>query len=166
MNNKLLCVGVITAAHGIKGQVKVKSFTSPSDKIFKYGPLYLQGKKCNMSKVAQYKDQYICSIEGIITRNMSEELKQEKIYIDRNLLPDTEEEEFYIEDLKGLAVRNIKGKVVGNIVDVHNFGGGDIIEIAFNKGEVELFPFTKEIFPELDIDNNIVVFNAPKFVED
>lgn len=149
--DKLILVGVISAAHGIKGDVIVKSYTKPIDNIFQleivnnnHTPIYLKMNKINS------KGGIICKLAGCNDRNQAEALKGLKLFSNRKILPNTTTEEFYFEDLKNLKVIDKSGKQLGTVLGVFNFGAGDIIEIQFTKNKKEeMFPFTKEFFPEV-----------------
>lgn len=157
--DKLILVGVISAAHGIKGDLLVKSYTKPVDNILQ---LEIVDQKhslvCLKMIRINSKGNIICRLAGCNNRNQAEKLKGLKLFSNRRALPNTAEEEFYFEDLQNLKVINKSGKQLGIVSGIFNFGAGDIIEIRFSKnGKEEMFPFTKENFPE--ITHKYIVLN-------
>lgn len=151
-DDKLIMVGVISSAHGTVGQIVVKSFTEPSRNIINLSILDwdLNPIKLKIIKVKSNGD-LICKLENCNSRTEAENLAKKPLYCLRSSLPEiSEEDEFYIEDLKGLKVLDPQGNHIGNITNVANYGGGDIIEVQFiNSKKLEMFPFTKELFPEI-----------------
>lgn len=159
----LILVGVISAAHGIKGDVLVKSYTDPVSNIVK---LRLIDKNNNPVKLKMLrvnsKDLVICRPTGCNDRNHAETLKGIELYCHKENLPKLLAEEFYFEDLRGLKVIDQSGQTLGIILNIANYGAGDIIEIKFsNDGREEMFPFTKELFPVIAKD--YVVFASSDF---
>jgi 16S rRNA processing protein RimM len=78
-----------------------------------------------------------------------------------NLPPITTEDEFYIEDLKGLKVIDLSGNHIANITNIANYGGGDIVEVQFiTSGKIEMLPFTKELFPEITKNHAVLTLKA------
>ena len=149
-DDKLIIVGVISSAHGIMGQVIVKSFTQPAENITKL-KIFDQDQNIINLKILRIKSNgnLICKLENSNTRTEAEKLIKKSLYCFRSCLPEIlEEDEFYIEDLKGLKVIDHKGNQIGNIINIANYGAGDIIEVEFieNKNS-EMLPFTKELFP-------------------
>lgn len=166
INKKNICVGVITSAQGIKGNVKIKSFTSPPKNITNYGKIFNQDCSCEfkIKILSANNDILIASIDGINDRNAAEKLAKVELFIDRDNLPETEsEDEFYISDLIGMDVINQDGAIVGLVMQMHNFGSGDIVEIKFNdKKESEMISFTKDNFPKIDLHNNMITIELQK----
>ncbi|RED49132.1 ribosome maturation factor RimM [Aestuariispira insulae] len=167
MKNQL-CLGVITGAHGIRGQVRVKSFTEAPEQLTAYGPLSDEsGEQTFKLKITgQSKGSLIVSIKGINDRNLAEDLKGTELYIDRDKLPaaNTEDDEFYHADLIGLKAETVEGAGYGTIKAVHNFGAGDILDINLIDGGAEMLPFDKETVLEVDLENGRLVINPPVMV--
>jgi 16S rRNA processing protein RimM len=151
---KLILVGVISSAHGIKGDIMIRSFTDPVENITKLNLLDGKNNEFTFKRIrTNTKGTLICRHNNCTDRNQAEDLVGTELYSYRDELPQEDEGEFYFEDLKDLKVRNIKGKEVGTILEVHNFGAGDLIEVNFSNGSgSELYPFTKEFFPEITKD--------------
>jgi len=159
---KLLCLGVISGAHGIRGEVVIKSFTASPLDIGAYGPLCdQQGRReFVITPLRLAKKGVIARIEGVNGRNMAESLKGMELYIDRQRLPEPDDEdEFYYADLTGLEVRSLQGRRLGEIVAIHDFGAGDLIEIRFDDGgKSELFAFDRKTIPQIDVKKGFAVF--------
>ena len=168
----MLLLGVIVGAKGIKGELKVKSFTENPEDIVAYGPLQDQSGKATykLKVVGLSKGLPVVRIKGISDRNAAEALKGTELYVTRDRLPDTkEEEEYYHADLIGLPVFFRDGTKFGTILRLHDFGAGDMLEIVpENKGDKSavLIPFTVEMVPEVDIaGGRIVVELSEDFFE-
>lgn len=148
--NKLILVGVISSAHGIKGDVVIRSFTDEPLNIMNLPLQNNDGEEIKIKLIrVSSKGRLICRILGVEDRNRAEELIGRKLFSLRSLMPAPQEDEFYIEDLKGLPVVNEQLTQIGKISGIFNFGAGDIIEVSFNNKTTELFSFRKEIFPEI-----------------
>lgn len=151
-NEKLIYLGVIIGAHGIKGHVRVRSFTNNSKTIASLPLQDEKGQELHMKFIREGNKEIICSITGVNDRNTSELYKGTKLYTRRDNLPDLEMSEYYIEDLISMEVRSEKGAVLGSVVAVYNFGAGDLIEILDLERKTEIYPFTQEFFPEIHED--------------
>lgn len=164
----LVLVGTIIAAHGIRGQVKLESYTENPRAIAEYGTL-LDAKGTPLFKVSikgQTGPHLIAEIEGITTRNHAETLIRTPLYISRALLPETEESEFYQHDLIGLKVRRADGTQFGTVLAVHNFGASDIVEITLTESkDTEMFAFTSATFPEVNIKEGYIVIDPPEVIK-
>lgn len=163
LDNKLILLGVISAAHGIKGDVLIKHYTEKPENLTRLRVTDLEGNVLAIKVIRNNKkNELICRIGDCSDRNHAEALKGTKLYCGREDLPEIEEEEFYIEDLRGLDVLDENEKTIGKISDAVNYGAGDIIEIKFEDGSAEMFPFTKELFPIVEKDH--VVFARSNFL--
>src|SRR5207253_1292409 len=122
--------GVITAAHGIKGEVKLKSFTADPKAIAAYGPLIAStGERFEIARLKPQKDGFIATLKGIADRNKAETLKGVELFVPRRQLPVPDDDEVYVHDLIGVTVMDLSGAQFGTVVAVPNFGAGDLIEI-------------------------------------
>jgi len=159
----LVCVGVIAGARGIKGDVRIKSFTGDPEAIASYGDLFDETGETRFSIriVGRAKDQVVVRVDGITDRTAAEGLKGTKLYVPRQALPEAEEDEFYHWDLIGLAAEQVDGTVLGRIEAVQNFGAGDFLEIAGGIKGGLLVPFTAEAVPVVDIQGGKVVIDPP-----
>ena len=164
-DNKLICVGVITSAHGIKGAVKIRSFTEDPAALAGYSPLYNSdaSRKFVIKTLSENGEMLIAQITGISNRNDAEMLGGTELFVYRDMLPEVAEDEFYYEDLIGLHVKSsINNNDLGVVTSVYNHGAGDIIEIRLEaSGKSELLAFTKENVPEINISGGYIVISLP-----
>lgn len=152
-DNKLIFIGLITSAHGIKGEVKIKSYTNPPANICSFRLLNENQEDFKLRfKRIDSKGQLICTLNNITDRTQAEKLRGTKLFCFRADFPTTEEDEFYTVDLINLKVLNLQSQPIGIIKNIFNFGGGDIIEIEFKENKIELYPFNKKFFPVITKD--------------
>jgi len=151
-------LAVIGAAHGIKGEVRVKTFTEDPMALGTYGPLYaVDGRTFTVAAIRPAKEVVIVRFKGIDDRNAAEALNGEALYVDRSALPEKlEEEEFYHADLVGLTVLDETGESLGRVIAVHNFGAGDLLEFREHSGSTVMIPFTRDAVPEIDLSEGVV----------
>lgn len=152
-------MGIISGVHGIKGLVKVKSYTETPEDIFSYKFLWDESftKSFALTLKSSAKDCFIASVEGLTNRNMAEEVKGTKLYVKKEDLPNLEEDTFWHNDLIGLSVKDDSDKIYGKIIAVHNFGAGDVLEVKTADGASVMLPFTKEQVPVIDIDKGWII---------
>jgi 16S rRNA processing protein RimM len=162
-----VCVARIGAAHGVRGAVKLWTFTEDPLAVQSYGPLMTKdgARRFEIANVREAKDHLVATFKGIATRNDAEKLNGIELYVPREKLPATEDDEFYHADLIGLAAVNAADEPLGRVVAIHNFGAGDIIEIAPPKGATMLLPFTNAVVPTVDIAGGRVVIELPQEIE-
>ncbi|UCI08333.1 ribosome maturation factor RimM [Mesorhizobium sp. B1-1-8] len=155
-------MAVIGAAHGIKGELRVKTFTGDPLALADYGPLYARdGRAFQIIDIRPAGTVVVVRFKGISDRNAAEALAGTELYVDRSMLPDDgEEDEFYHADLIGLEVRDETG-VIGRIVAVHNFGGGDILDVTLGERKGVLIPFTQAAVPHVSIADGFVRVDPP-----
>lgn len=151
-------MAVIGAAHGIRGEVRVKTFTGDPLALADYGPLRTSdGRAFEVLDIRPAGSVVVVRLKGVSDRNAAEALNGTALFVDRSALPnDTDEGEFYHADLVGLAVRDETDAVVGKITAVQNFGGGDILEITHGGSKGVLVPFTKAAVPLVDVGAGFV----------
>jgi 16S rRNA processing protein RimM len=161
-------LGVITGAHGIRGEVKLKSFTGEPEAVGSYGPLETRdGRSFEITGLKPAKAGFVARIKGIGDRNQAEALKGTELGLPRHRLPEPEPEEFYHQDLIGLSAETADGEPYGEVVAVHDFGAGDLLEVRHEGVKAtELIPFTKAAVPEVDLQARKVVVVPPKETED
>lgn len=159
----LVCLGAIAGAHGIKGLVRLKSFTARAQDIAAYGTLQdAQGaRRFELALVGSSRGALIARVNGVDDRNAAERLKGEKLYVARDRLPPTAAGEFYHADLIGLTAEQQDGTALGRIIAVHDFGGGPSLEIERAAGDSVLVPFTTHVVPAVDIEGGRVVVAPP-----
>ena len=167
MNSKpnKIFLGQIGAAHGIKGQVRIATHTQDPEAIGSYGPLDTDrpGLTITLTKVRLQKNVVIAHIKGISDRTAAEQLNGVSLFIDREKLPETEDEDdFYHADLIGLDARLDSGVTIGKVAAVPNFGAGDLIDIRDpQSGDTYLYPFTKAVVPVVDLDGGFLTIVIP-----
>jgi 16S rRNA processing protein RimM len=148
-----ICVAQIGAAHGIRGEVRLRSFTGEPMAIASYGPLESEDgtRRFTIETLRPAKDHFVARLEGVSDRNAAEQLTNLRLYVARDRLPPAGDGEFYHADLVGLAAVTPDGVTLGTVTAVHNFGAGDVIEIKPESGEALLVPFTDAAVPEIDL---------------
>ncbi len=160
-----ICVARIGAAHGVRGEVKLWSFTEEPAAIANYGPLEtLDGKqRFAIEALRPAKDHFVARIAGVSDREAAEKLRNLDLYIPRTRLPAIEEvDTFYHADLVGLNVVTPDGTQVGTVHALHNFGAGDIIDIVTGDGGDHLMlPFNEQIVPKIDLAAKQIVIVPP-----
>ena len=163
----LVCVARIGAAHGVRGAVKLWTFTEDPFAVRRYGPLLAKdGKRqFELATAREARDHLVATFKGVTTRDEAERLNGIELYVPREKLPATEADEYYHTDLIGLAAVTTDGDALGRVLAIHNFGAGDIIEIAPPKGTTMLLPFSNAVVPEVDIAGGRVVIALPQEVE-
>jgi 16S rRNA processing protein RimM len=169
MSNRKLCVGVITAPRGVRGQVRVKSFTAEPDDIVRYAPLTNAdgSNEYRLEVVGHAKGVLLARVEGIKNREAAEALRGVELFVDRDVLPDAEDEDdFYYADLIGLTAVLPDGGVYGTVKALHDFGAGDMIELSLNVSGNIILPFTKAVVPEVDMANGRIVVDPPEMFGD
>ena len=160
INNNLVCVGKILKSHGVKGELKLISYTSTPSDIFAFNKLkYSDEKEIKIKKVGTNKDIFIVSIEGITTRDMAEELSNTLLYVERESLKQAAENEYYFCDLKNCQVIDTDDNLYGTVTEIHNFGAGDILEVALEDNKKEYLPFADEFIIEVNIIKKYIVYN-------
>jgi 16S rRNA processing protein RimM len=164
---RAVLLATIGAPHGVRGEVRVKSFTADPMSLGDYGTLTTSdGRTFEVERLRPAKQVVVAKFRGIDDRNAAEALNGTELYVDRDILPAAEEDEFYHADLIGLAAEDETGEALGTIVAVHDFGAGDILEIAPGRGPSLLVPFTKAAVPVVDLAGGRVVVSPPAASED
>ena len=164
-----ICVARIGAAHGVRGEVKLWSFTEDPAAVAQYGPLETQdGTRCfEIEALRAAKDHFVARIAGVNDRDAAEKLRNIELYIPRARLPKIEEADtFYHADLVGLDAVTPAGARVGIVHALHNFGAGDIIEIApAGGGDPLMLPFNETTVPKIDVAARQIVVVPPAETE-
>ncbi len=165
--NKIL-VGIFGAPHGVRGEIRLKSYTQDPMSIADYGALSdADGRQFTFAATRPLKDDLlVVRVKGVADRDAAQKLTHVKLYIPREKLPAPEEDEFYCRDLIGLRAETGDGVLLGTIVAVPNYGAGDILEVAPPAGETLLFPFTRAVAPLVDLKGGRVVIELPVEIED
>jgi len=164
-----ICLGQIGAPHGVRGEVRLRSFTSDPQAIAEYGSLQTEdGRSVEIKSLRPAKDHFVATLAGIADRDAAERLTNVKLYVPRERLPQLQTgDEFYHADLVGLAAFDCAGKALGTVTAVHNFGAGDLIEVRAEDGKTELIAFNETNVPTVDIGaGRIVIEPSPIAGED
>jgi 16S rRNA processing protein RimM len=162
-----ICIARIGAAHGVRGAVKLWTFTDDPLAVTAYGPLATKDGKRQFEVAAarEAKGHLVATLKGVATREDAERLNGIELYIARDRLPVTSEDEYYHADLIGLAAVNAASEPLGRVIAIHNFGAGDIIEIAPPHGATLLLPFTNAVVPSVDLTSGRVVIELPEEID-
>ncbi len=160
-------VGVFGAPHGVRGEMRLKSYMQTPLSIAAYGALHdSAGREFLFAAARPLKDDLlIVRIKGVADRDAAQKLTNVQLYLSREKLPPPDEGEYYCRDLIGLRAETENGQFLGTIVDVLNYGAGDILEVAPPAGETLLFPFTLAVVPRVDLAAGKVIVEPPLVVE-
>ncbi len=158
-----ICVGVFLGAHGVRGQVRLASFTDDPESLFEYAPLTDEAGSRVFVVTARGvgKDHYIASVKGITTREDAEELKGTRLYADRAALPPEGEGEYYHADLIGLEARDASGTTMGIVENVFDYGAGTFLEIKPATAKSFMLPFKDAFVPVVDMKGGFVEVVVP-----
>jgi 16S rRNA processing protein RimM len=160
-------LATIGAPHGLRGEVRVKSFTADPMSLRDYGRLTAaDGRTFDIERLRPAKQVVIAKFRGINDRNAAEALNGTELYIERGKLPAAEEDAFYHADLIGLTALSEAGEELGTVTAIHDFGAGDILEIAPSRGPSLLVPFTRDAVPVVDIAGGRVIVSPPVASDD
>src|SRR3954470_6262627 len=162
-----ICVARIGAPHGIRGAVKLWTFTEDPFAVTQYGALTTKDGKRNfeVASAREAKGHLVATLKGVASREDAERLNGIELFVARDKLPATAADEYYHADLIGLAAVDAAGAPIGRVIAIHNFGAGDIIEIAPPQGSTLLLPFTNAVVPTVDLAKGRVVIELPAEIE-
>lgn len=168
MTSPRIHVGTIVGVHGVRGCVKIKSFTADPQDLTRYGLMTdaMGNQTFTLEHKHANKDVLVMAIEGITTREAAEALKGMQLYVSRDVLPEPDADEFYHADLIDLEVIDQKGHFLGRVREVHDFGAGDFLVIYDREGGKEYtISFTKEAVPTVSIQEGRLVVNADFLID-
>ena len=159
MSQDRVLLGVVAAPHGVRGLVRIKSFTEDPMAVAAYGPLSDESgkKEYRVEALSAARGAVLARIEGVADRTAAEALRGLRLYVDRSALPQTGEREWYEADLIGLKAVGTDGRDWGKVTAFHDFGAGSVMEVS---GGVML-PFTDEAVPEIDVAGGKVLIDPP-----
>lgn len=161
-----ICLGQILGPHGVRGLVKVRSFTEIPEALTAYGPLTdsTGARQFELTLQSPLKGAWIARIAGVQDRTVAETLKGVKLYVAREALPEPEnEDEFYLADLVGLRAETRDGGWFGTVRSVQNYGAGDVLEITLGDSrETVLLPFTRTVVPVISLPTGRLVVDPPE----
>ena len=157
-------VGVIRGAHGIRGEVKLLSFTADPQAIKNYKPLQTaSGEQLEITKLRPEKDGFIASFKGVIDRNKSETLRGVELFVAREKLPAANDDEVYLVDLEGADVFLASGEKLGSVIGFENYGAGDLMDVDVpNRAQSLLIPFTKPFLVSADATTKKIIVDLPE----
>ncbi len=163
MAGERICLGVIGAPHGVRGLVKVKSFTEVPQDLVAYGPLADKtGKRpFALTLKGEVKGLLLVQIAGVDDRDQAQALRGTELYVARAALPAPADEDYYHADLVGLAVEDRSGKGLGRVTAVEDHGGGAYLEVTGSDGDALFLPFTRAAVPEIDLAGGRIVADPP-----
>ena len=161
---KRVCVAQIGAPHGVRGEVRLWTFTADPMAVTRYGALESEdGKRVfEIDAVRRAKGHLVARLRGIADRDAAERLTNVKLFVPRDRLPEIESDEFYHADLIGLRVEDEDGNEIGAVIAMHNFGAGDILEIQPLGGGAMLLPFTEPVVPQVDLKAGRLIVVLPE----
>jgi 16S rRNA processing protein RimM len=162
-----VCVGAVVGAHGIKGAVRVKSFTADPTHLGVYGPVEDEAgqRRFKLAVIGEAKGLMIARLDGISDRNTAEALRGTRLYVAKSCLPTTEEDEFLYVELVGCRAEDEAGTNWGTVTAVFDFGAGEVLDIAGPGGGMML-PFTRAAVPVVDIVGRRLVVVPPVYAPD
>ena len=165
---RLVLIGRFGAPQGVRGEIRIKSYTADPLAIGDYGPLSDEtgARKFEIERLRPLKeDMVVARVKGLSDRDAAGALTGVSLFVARDKLPPPDEDEFYVADLVGLSAVSPDGETIGIVKNVLNFGAGDILEIAPASGETLMLPFTKEVAPSIDFVGGRIVVVRPAETE-
>jgi 16S rRNA processing protein RimM len=164
VDQKLILVAHVAGAFGVKGEVRITTYTADPRALMDYGPLLRADGSHGLTLTAARptKDGLVARAKEIATKDEADALRGLKLHVLRDRLPEPDEDEFYLTDLIGLEARDPAGAVLGKVKAVQNFGADDMLEVAPAEGGPTWYlPFTREAVPELHIADGWLVAVRP-----
>ena len=168
MSDGTILVGRFGAPHGVRGEVRLQSFTADPRAIAGYGSLRDKtGRRFTLAAVRLVRDNMLVArVAGIADRDGAAALTNLELYVERAALPPPGEDEFYVADLVGMAVADDQGRALGTVIGVPNYGGGDLLELRpASGGETLLLPFTRAVVPTIDFSARRLTVVPPEEVD-
>ena len=158
-----VCLGVIVGAHGIKGAVRIKPFTAEPNGLSAYGPLSDEAgaRRFALQPIGVSGGVVLAKLSGVADRNAAEALKGVRLYVPRAALPEPRANEYYHADLIGLAAVTVAGETLGTVLAIHNFGAGDVLELALAAGGTVMLPFSDAAVPAVDLAGGKLTVDPP-----
>jgi 16S rRNA processing protein RimM len=164
-DSRFIPLGVITAAHGVRGAFKLKPFSDNADPQSAIHWVDRNGTSFPIRIISEANGLWLCQMAGITDRNQVEKLKGTELGLARSQLPPAQADEFYVVDLIGLTAVSPEGAVLGAIKTIQNYGAGELIEISLEStGKTELYPFTKQFFGDIDQTQKTIIFHSPEVI--
>jgi len=167
-SDKLIRVGRVAGAFGVKGEIRIATYTEQPMSLLSYGALLDQrGAVClSLTTARESKGGLIGRAKGVETKEQADALRGLVLHVERSTLPQPDEDEFYLTDLIGLSAVAPDGASLGKIRSVQDFGAGDLLEVAPVAGNSWYAPFTRAVVPSVDIAGGRVVIDRPAEVSE
>ncbi|MEL7027005.1 MAG: ribosome maturation factor RimM [Pseudomonadota bacterium] len=160
-----VCVGAVAGSFGVRGEVRLKSFTADPEAIAAYGAVETEDKarRFDIKITRPVKGGFAAKLSGVVTKDAADALKGTRLYVNRETLPVPEDDEYYHADLIGLAVHDTGGALIGHVKAVLNHGASDLLELRLpGSPKTALLPFTKAVVPTVDIAQGKLVADPPE----
>ena len=159
---KMVIMGIITAPHGVRGQMKVKIFCERAQDLTSYGPLSLEdGTTLPLQIKGFNKGLAICSAASVSDRDAAEALKGSTLYLERDKLPELDHGKIYQADLLGMQVCSSDGTLLGEVIGLHDFGAGEILEIQLpERNKTEMLPYYPPFLKKVDIKARQIILDV------
>ncbi len=166
-SDERVLLGRIAGAHGLKGEVKIATFTAEPEDVAAYGPLASADGSVTF-EIASLRhaggSAVIARLRGVADRDAAERLRGTELFVPRTALPPADADEYYHSDLIGLSAISPDGEPLGEIVAVHNFGAGDLLELRHLKGrQTQLIPFENAYVPKVDLEAGFITLIIPNY---
>ncbi len=153
-----IVIGKILTAHGVRGLVKFRSYMDDIGDLPDYNPVTCaDGREINLSIKNSAGGEYIAEIVGIVDRTIAESFRNQEIFVSREKLPETQSDEFYIDDLIGLEILDVSQQKIGVIKNIVNFGASDLFEIKHENGKLFYCPMTEPYLVTIDLETSLIV---------
>jgi 16S rRNA processing protein RimM len=158
---KPVLMAKIGAAHGLKGEVRIKSFTGDPLALGDYGPLFdARGTMFEIAGLRPAKDMVVARFKSVTSREQAEQFNGTELFIDRSQLPhEKEDDEYYQSDLIGMRLTDENGTIYGAVESIHNYGAGDIIEVRRDRRHTFMIPFTKAAVTGIDLEGRMITID-------
>lgn len=160
-----VCVGAVAGAFGVRGEVRLKSFTADPEAIAAYGAIETEdaARTFTLTLTRPVKGGFAATLSGVVTKEAADALRGTRLYVDRARLPAPEDDEYYHADLIGIAVHDTGGALLGHVKAVLNHGAADLLELRLPEGpKTVLLPFTRAIVPTVDLSAGRIVADPPE----
>lgn len=170
--DKWVCVGAIGAPHGVAGEVRIRAFAEPPLVLQDFAELRMSPnlEAVRITALRQGKSHLIARIEGVAGRTEAEALRGRQLLVARAAFPEPEDGEFYLVDLEGLLAVDTKGRPVGTVVSVVNYGAGDLVVLDLDEprkgiGKEVVLPFQRHLFPEVNLADQFVTVALEEWLD-
>ena len=162
--NRKICVGVIRGAHGVRGQIRLRSFTENPEAIFTYKPLTDEtgAQEFSVKRQGDMQTYFVASLKGTTDREAAEVLRGTKLFVTRSVLPPPTEGQYYDADLVGLTAQTDDETVIGKVEAVHDYGAGTFLEIKPANAKSFMLPFKTAFVPDVNIKEGFVKIIVPE----